>query len=49
MVSLRPQSEPLQESEMAHRQPEFLQDYERWMEDMFGKGWQGNRRVSVQD
>jgi hypothetical protein len=29
--------------------PEFIQDYERWMEDMFGEGWQGNRRVPVQD
>ena len=25
--------------------PEFVRDYERWMEDMFGEGWQGNRRV----
>jgi hypothetical protein len=25
--------------------PEFIRDYERWMEDMFGEGWQGNRRV----
>jgi hypothetical protein len=29
--------------------PEFLQDYERWMENMIGEGWQGNRRVTVQD
>jgi hypothetical protein len=29
--------------------PEFLRDYERWMEDMFGEGWQGNQRVPVQD
>jgi hypothetical protein len=27
--------------------PEFLRDYERWMEDMFGEGWQDNRRVPV--
>ena len=27
--------------------PEFLQDYERWMEDLFGEGWQGNRRVPI--
>jgi hypothetical protein len=25
--------------------PEFIRDYERWMEDIFGAGWQGNRRV----
>ena len=29
--------------------PEFLRDYERWMEDMFGDGWRGNRRESVED
>jgi hypothetical protein len=28
--------------------PEFVQDYERWMEDMLGEGWEGNRRVPVQ-
>jgi hypothetical protein len=28
--------------------PEFVQDYTRWMEDMFGEGWQGNRRVTVE-
>jgi hypothetical protein len=28
-------------------EPEFLQDYSRWMEDMFGEGWQGNRRVAA--
>jgi hypothetical protein len=25
--------------------PEFIHDYERWMEDIFSEGWQGNRRV----
>ncbi len=30
----------------AHPRPEFVQDYERWMEDVFGEGWQRNRRVS---
>jgi hypothetical protein len=29
--------------------PEFVRDYERWMEDMFGDGWRGNRRVSLGD
>jgi len=29
--------------------PEFLRDYEHWMEEMFGEGWQGNRRIPVQD
>jgi hypothetical protein len=28
--------------------PEFVQDYSRWMEDMFGEGWQGNHRVPAQ-
>ena len=33
--------------EMALRPPrnEFVQDYSRWMEDMFGEGWQGNASV----
>jgi hypothetical protein len=26
--------------------PEFVRDYERWMEDMFGEGYQGNHRVT---
>lgn len=25
--------------------PEFVRDYQRWMEDIFGEGWDGNRRV----
>lgn len=25
--------------------PEFVEVYSRWMEDMFGEGWHGNRRV----
>jgi hypothetical protein len=25
--------------------PEFVRDYQRWMEDMFSEGWQSNRRV----
>ena len=28
---------------------EFVQDYSRWMEDMFGASWEGNRRVPVTD
>jgi hypothetical protein len=24
---------------------DFIEDYERWMENMFGDGWNGNRRV----
>jgi hypothetical protein len=37
-------------AELAAPRPrhEFVQDYTRWMEDMFGEGWQGNRRVPVQ-
>ena len=27
--------------------PEFVEDYARWMHDMFGEGWQGNRRVEL--
>jgi hypothetical protein len=27
--------------------PAFVRNYERWMEAMFGEGWQGNRRVPV--
>lgn len=27
--------------------PEFVEDYSRWMSDMFGEGWDGNQRVSV--
>jgi hypothetical protein len=26
--------------------PEIVRDYETWMEDMFGVGWQGNCRQS---
>lgn len=26
--------------------PELLHVYEHWMENMFGEGWQGNRRVA---
>lgn len=29
--------------------PEFLQDYSRWMHDMFGDDWDGNRRMSASD
>jgi hypothetical protein len=29
--------------------PEFVEDYERWMEDMFGDGWEGNRRVPTNE
>src|SRR5262245_15777497 len=27
--------------------PEFVEDYSRWMHDMFGEGWEGNRRVPI--
>lgn len=27
--------------------PEFVQDYSRWMHDMFGDEWEGNHRVAV--
>jgi hypothetical protein len=27
--------------------PEFVQDYSRWMHDMFGGEWEGNRRVAA--
>jgi hypothetical protein len=26
---------------------EFVRDYARWMEDMFGEGWQGNWRLPI--
>jgi hypothetical protein len=29
--------------------PEFVRDYERRMEDMFGEGWSGNRRLTVDE
>ncbi len=35
------------ERDLASPRPEFVRDYERWMEDIFGDDWQGNRRVSV--
>lgn len=36
-------------TEMASPQPrpEFVQDYSRWMHDLFGDEWDGNRRVSA--
>jgi len=36
-------------AEQSSTQPrhEFVQDYSRWMEDMFGEGWEGNRRAST--
>lgn len=37
------------ERESSLPRPEFVRDYERWMEDMFGEGWQGNRRVPVRN
>jgi len=33
-----------QEKNSAHR-AEFVEDYTRWMEDMFGEEWKDNRRV----
>jgi hypothetical protein len=33
----------------AQPRPEFVQDYERWMEELFGEGWSGNCRVPVTD
>jgi hypothetical protein len=29
----------------AQPRPEFVEDYSRWMHDVFGDEWQGNRRV----
>ncbi|HEV3143969.1 MAG TPA: hypothetical protein VGZ47_08810 [Gemmataceae bacterium] len=29
--------------------PEFVEDYGRWMENMFGDGWNGNRRVRLNE
>jgi hypothetical protein len=32
--------------EMNHAlREEFVRDYKTWMEDMFGEGWVGNRRI----
>ncbi len=35
-------------AELASPQPsqEFVADYSRWMHDLFGETWEGNRRVS---
>ena len=30
---------------MAQPRAEFVEDYSRWMEDMFGDEWDGNRRI----
>jgi hypothetical protein len=27
--------------------PEFVEDYSRWMHDIFGEEWEGNRRVPI--
>ena len=27
--------------------PKFVEDYSRWMNDMFGDEWEGNRRVAT--
>lgn len=36
-------------AEIASPQPrsEFVEDYSRWMHDMFGDEWEGNRRVEA--
>ena len=28
--------------------PDFVRDYTTWMEDVFGEGWQRNRRVTTE-
>lgn len=30
-----------------HPRPEFVEDYSRWMHDMYGEEWEGNRRVAA--
>ncbi len=35
------------ELDMAQPREEFVEDYSRWMEDMFGDEWDGNRRISA--
>lgn len=37
-----------EERAAAAPRPEFVRDYERRMEDMFGEGWQGNCRAPVE-
>ena len=36
-------------AELANPQPrpEFVEDYSRWMHDIFGDEWEGNRRVAA--
>jgi hypothetical protein len=29
--------------------PEFVSDYERWMEDLLGEEWRGNRRATLDE
>src|SRR5437764_13008856 len=37
------------ERSMASPRPEFVRVYERWMEAVFGDGWQENRRIATSD
>jgi hypothetical protein len=37
------------ERRAASPRPEFVRDYERSVEDMFGEGWRGNRRLIAEE
>ena len=41
-------AERAREAEIAYLpRPEFVEDYSRWMQDMFGDEWEGNRRLAA--
>ena len=35
-----------EERDSPQPRPEFVEDYSRWMHDMFGDEWEGNRRAA---
>lgn len=48
-IALAAAAERALAAELASPQPrsEFVEDYSRWMHDMFGDEWEGNRRVAA--